>query len=326
MLNDLGPAIDRLAAIEPWKGIPADGAFPNFLGVQTAWEFVEKHAPSNVQLNAKGVGHPVATEAPTVSDGEAFFEFASIEAAVSAARDRFIMVELGGGFGARTVDAHAALQRLNPMPSQYVVVEAEPTHFEWVKRHMQANGIDPAEHWLLNAFVSDKSHPLLFMIGSGLYYNTAVTPQDIENVVEQVEQMGASSTVLGNVLRSGRCGVQETYSSDAGDHQFEFGFVSALTLPDILGPLPHVDLMDVDVQGAETTIFLPALEQLDRKVHRLHIGTHGAPVHELLLELFEKMGWRCVYSYAGRSEHDTDWGHFKTSDGILHVVNPRFCS
>ncbi len=326
MLNDLAPAIDRLSAIEPWTGVPADGAFPNFLGVQTAWEFVEKHAPSNVQLNARGTGQPVETAVPQVSDGEAFFEFASIEAAVTAAREKFIMVELGGGFGARTVDAHVALQRLNPLPSQYVVVEAEPTHFEWVKQHMQSNGIDPAEHWLLNAFVSDNANPLLFMIGSGLYYNTAVTAQDIDSIVQQVEEMGASSTVLGNVLRSGRCGLRETYSSDAGHHQFEFGFVSAVTLPDILGPLPHVDLMDVDVQGAETTIFLPALEQIDRKVHRMHIGTHGAPIHDLLVDLFEKMGWVCQYSYAGRSEHQTRWGDFKTSDGILHVVNPRFCT
>jgi len=39
------------------------------------------------------------------------------------------MDELGGGFAARTVDAHATLQRLNPLPGGFIVVKAEPTHF-----------------------------------------------------------------------------------------------------------------------------------------------------------------------------------------------------
>ena len=72
------------------------------------------------------------------------------------------MVELGGGYAARTVDAHAALQLHNPMPSRYVVVEAELTHFSWALRHMHANGIDPDDHWMINALVGVDNKPHIF--------------------------------------------------------------------------------------------------------------------------------------------------------------------
>ncbi|MDE0728198.1 MAG: hypothetical protein OSB82_17250, partial [Alphaproteobacteria bacterium] len=79
-----------------------------------------------------------AIRLPIVSDGEPFFEFAANHRAVHAARDRFTMVELGGGYAARSVDAYTALQIFNPLACQLVIVEAEPTHFQWAKRHLAA--------------------------------------------------------------------------------------------------------------------------------------------------------------------------------------------
>ena len=122
------------------------------------------------------------------------------------------MVELGGGFAARTVDAHAALQRHNPLPCHFVVVEAEPTHFEWAKRHMRANGIDPEAHWLINALVSTDNLPKLFMLGEGYYGNAVVSEGDITQLVKNLQEGNSTDNALQGLMLNGRCGVQQPYS------------------------------------------------------------------------------------------------------------------
>jgi len=91
----------------------------------TDLEFVECHHPSNTQQEDNGGTVPIRL--PTVEDGEPFFESAAIYKAARAARERFFIVELGGGYAAHSVDAHQAPQDLNSMPCQLVIVEAAPT-------------------------------------------------------------------------------------------------------------------------------------------------------------------------------------------------------
>ncbi len=320
-MNELGPLVDTFAKLEPWRGTCEMGSFANFLGVMTDQEFVERHHPSNVQQD-QGDGTSVA-RMPKVEDGEPFFEFAAIHKAVRAAQDRFVMVELGGGYAARSVDAYRLLQNLNPLPCQLIIVEAEPTHFQWAKQHLAANGIDPNDHWLINAAVSTDSDPILFMRGAGLYYNSAVTANDINNITSQIIDMGASEQVLKNLLSAGTCGMKIPFNSAAGQDLFDYTFVSAIPLNDILAPLPLVDLMDIDIQGAENTVIEPAIEMLNRRVKRLHIGTHGADIHSGLWDLFFEHEWGCEFDFPPFSDNETPWGQFKTTDGILHLYNTR---
>ena len=94
-MNDLGPLVGTFAKLEPWRGACAEGSFANYLGVMTDLEFIKRHHPSNTSLISEKNGE--AIRLPIVSDGEPFFEFAAVHRAVHAARDRFTMVELGGG-------------------------------------------------------------------------------------------------------------------------------------------------------------------------------------------------------------------------------------
>ncbi len=322
-MNDLGPLVDEFANLDPWYGECKAGCFPNFLGVMTDLAFVERHHPSNMARPAND--GTFTTNVPKVMDGEPFFEFAAIRKAVEAAQDKFVMVELGGGYGARSVDAHKVLQDRNPMPCQLVIVEAEPTHFQWARQHLTANGIDPNDHWLINAAVSIDSQPQLFMRGSGVFFNGIVDPHDIKSLAEQITEQGASDQVLYNLMSAGRCGMSIPYRSAAGDDVFDYAFVSAMALGDILAPLPHVDLMDIDIQGAEDTVIEPAMDLLNKRVRRLHIGTHRADIHSGLWELFFANEWVCEFDYPPFSRNSTPWGDFETSDGILHFHNINLC-
>ena len=102
-MDQLETSVRTFAATEPWQGEAPEGCFPNFLGVMTQRAFVADYAPSNSLLTVNGEAN--LTPAPTFNDGEIFFEQAAIHNAVMAASAQFIMVELGGGFAARTVDA-----------------------------------------------------------------------------------------------------------------------------------------------------------------------------------------------------------------------------
>jgi hypothetical protein len=59
-----------------------------------------------------------------------------------------------------------------------------------------------------------------------------------------------------------------------------------------------------------------------RKVRRVHIGTHGKEVHNILLQLFERDGWDIVFNFEPNSSFSTPMGNFSTNDGVLTVVNP----
>ena len=69
-------------------------------------------------------------------------------------------------------------------------------------------------------------------------------------------------------------------------------------------------------------VYPPFRHLLKRKVHRLHIGTHGRDVHRMLHQMFAEDGWDIVFSFEPESTHETDLGTFETNDGVLSVLNP----
>ena len=54
------------------------------------------------------------------------------------------MVELGAGWGRWLVDAWSVLKQIGKTDKGLLLVgvEAEPTHFEWMKQHFADNGLD----------------------------------------------------------------------------------------------------------------------------------------------------------------------------------------
>ena len=323
-MQDVSSHSSRIAALRPWHGTVREGCFANFLGAMTALEFVAKHPPSNAVITASGGGESTAA-LPTPKDGELFFEFVSLLAAVKAAEERFVMLELGGGYAARSVDAALALRRFNPLPAFLVVVEAEPTHFAWAKRHFAVNGLDPEQHWLINAAVSDRNVPVPFLTGAGYYFNQVLGAAEANFLFNAVQQHNLCEVTLRNLLQSGEAGLSIPMG-DTGGTRFDIRFVNAVPLNDLLRPVPHVDLLDMDIQGAEVEVLRPAMAAIDEKVKRVHIGTHGQDLHEATTALFAECGWNRVFDFAPKTIHRTSGGSFETQDGILAFANPKLLS
>ena len=85
-------------------------------------------------------------------------------------------------------------------------------------------------------------------------------------------------------------------------HQSEIQRVKAITLKQVLDGLDHVDLIDLDVQGAELVVLRSAIGELDKKVKRVHIGTHGHDIEHGLRELFRQHGWYKANDYCSAVE------------------------
>lgn len=322
-MSDLRRYSAILDEITPWSGAIPAGFTVDFLGTLTSKEFlVWGYHPAYVD------GSQLSLPRPRLEDGENgeyWFEVVDWVLAVKEAREKFVMITLGALFGYQVVGCSRALQLLNPLPSKLVAVEPIPENVEWTKRHMRDNGIDPDDHWIVQAVVSDCNDPVFFPVGSpGLGAQNCIATNEAaarQQYVDQIIGNGDVEAALGNLILKNTTGLQKDII--AGTASFgEIKLVSAVTLGDILGPLDRVDLLEADIQQSEIIVFPPFRQLLKRKVHRIHLGTHGRDVHHSLHRMFVDDGWDIVFNYEPESRHITELGSFTTNDGILSVRNP----
>jgi FkbM family methyltransferase len=316
--------IDRFAEVEallarvtPWSGHVPNGYVADFLGTLTDGSFIwNRTGPCG--------GNHVVTKLPTLaSEGEHWFEIADWLYSAYAASGQFVAISLGASFGAQLVGAWKALQAINSLPARLVGVEPVATNCQWMRKHMAINGIDPDQHWIIQAALGVDNEPNLFPVGApGTGLTNSVQTHSIEarqSYADLFSRSDYGERVLRNIF---------LYNSTGSVHQLQYGyiaevkFVSAVTLPDVLAPFDRVDLLEVDIQQAEAHVIPPFMNLLNRKVRRVHIGTHGRAVHAGLRGLFSAAGWEIVFDYAPEMHHITERGSFDTEDGILTARNP----
>lgn len=221
---------------------------------------------------------------------EEFFEWIDLYEAVDAANGSFCMIEIGAGFGRWLVAAACAIRRHRPMPMKLVGIEAEGTHFAMMEQHFRDNGLDPAEHWLIEAACNGDGRDVFFAVGSAVeWYGQAI--------------------VGGEAFKMARF-------PDARAVK-----MPAITLQEILFAVSHVDLIDMDVQGAEAEIVEAAIVPMTEKVRRVHIGTHGHDLEQRLRTTFSRAGWRCCNDYPCQSKVETDYGEISFGDGVQTWIN-----
>jgi len=322
-MNDLGRYLAILDEIIPWSGTIPAGFTVDFLGTLTSKEFlVWGYHPAYVD------GGQLSLPRPRLEDGENgefWFEVVDWVLSVKEAHEKFVMITLGALFGYQVVGCSRALRLLNPLPSKLVAVEPIPENVQWTKRHMRDNGIDPDDHWVIQAVVSDCNDPVFFPVGSpGLGAQNCIASNEATARQQYVDELiggGNAEAALSNLIMNNTTGLQKDIIKGAGSSG-EIKLVSAVTLADILGPLDRVDLLEADIQQSEIIVFPPFRHLLKKKVHRIHLGTHGQDVHHSLHRMFVDDGWDVVFSYEPESRHETELGSFITNDGILSVRNP----
>ncbi len=64
--------------------------------------------------------------------------------------------------------------------------------------------------------------------------------------------------------------------------------------------------------------------ELDAKVKRVHIGTHGEDVEVRCRRLFTRLGWEKRNDFMAGADVETVYGRIGFQDGVQTWINPRF--
>jgi FkbM family methyltransferase len=222
-------------------------------------------------------------QAPLLGD---VYEWQTLARAIEGAKSRFTMLELGAGFGRWTVNAAAALRRFRPdLRYRFVAVEAEPTHFRWLRAHTRENGL---WRWsrrgtcrLVRAAVSSRSDGReQFYVGdSARWYGQALVRPENAGFVGQ--------TVA----------------------------VPTVTLGALLERFDATDLVDMDIEGAELEVLEEAAPLLGRVKH-LFVETHGDETHTAVRSLVGRTHELVANAPPG-STQDTPFGEATFDGGVL---------
>jgi len=230
------------------------------------------------------VGHPPVDEE--------YFEWIALLTSIAHARGRFCMAELGAGWG-RWIASAAVLCRQRGVDCSFIGVEAEASRFEWMKMVLRDNGINPDDHDLLRAAVADRDGELLL---TGLEASDDV----YGHKTIRADEVSLYENVPGYTIRP----------------------VPAYSLKTVCAHYQYIDLIDIDVQGAEYDSLAPAFDTLDSKVGMVHIGTHTRKIERSLKRVFRAHGWLNAFSFPCHSEVETRFGRVKFLDGVQTWVNP----
>ncbi len=225
---------------------------------------------------------------------EEFPEWLDLLEAVRDAGETFTMVELGAGFGRWIARAGVACRRRGVRDVQLVGVEAEAAHFDMMRQHLGDNGL----------------------LGPGTTLRCAAVDVEPGRVPFH---MGRSAEWYGQAIARGHSAGPSAAYPDAWIEEVE-----AISLEQVLGDLEHVNLLDLDVQGVEAEVLGSVRGLLDRKVGRVHIGTHSTAIEAELRELYNALGWRCRHDYACGETLATPWGEVSFGDGVQSWINPAF--
>lgn len=245
-----------------------------------------------------------ALTAPPID--EEYFEWIDILEAALLAGPTFTFLELGAGFGRWSVRAALAARQLGKTP-RLVLAEADPRHVSFIHTNMADNGVPPDEYRVFDTAVAGSREDKIFCVGTptegDAWYGQSVIGDDV-----------GDSPVMGEYF--GR----PLYSYQGGwAHVIR---LKQIPLSSVLEGEALIDLVDLDLQGAEALAVAEAIGPLTAKVRRLHIGTHGTEIEAQLRAILSQAGWTCLRDYRLGEVNETEFGACDFNDGVQSWVNP----
>jgi FkbM family methyltransferase len=282
-----------LNQFEPWSGTVPAGYFTYFLGNLTRayyWDF-------SPELKREYDHERVESfTGPKIDDN--IFDWLALLEAVTAARDEFVMIALGAGWGRWLVAAALAARQRPGLRCRLVGVEAEPTHFKWMHEHFRDNGLDPAEHTLLEAAAAATTGSAWFYVGKpSAWYGQSLIHD------EQLDSNEANADLVD-------------YNSERARR------VKTVDIEAVTAGYSRVDYLHMDIQGAELEFLASKPAILHKKVKCVLIGTHSLEIECGLRKLFNDLHWQCVYDIPLNGQVVIDGTSLTLGDGVQVWINP----
>lgn len=270
------------------------------------------------------VGSPVPDQLPDGTNpvslpafDEEYFEWIDCLEAIEESSGSFTVIELGAGYGRWSIRCVAAARRMGIENCRAIAVEAEPIHFRWLQQAFADNEMVGPSFITHEAAVNGSGEPVHFYIQP---------PEDQEQLSAEKwygqAMAGKSHDQVANEVPGDYEG-KRVFTAPNGWKTIE---VPALTLNEMLADETVVDIVDMDVQGAEAGVISASIDAINAKVKRLHIGTHSAKIDAELIQTLSEAGWKNTRTYLCGQVQETPFGEISFQDGVQTWINPRLQS
>jgi FkbM family methyltransferase len=187
---------------------------------------------------------------------------------VHDAMGSYRVMELGAGWGDWLVAGAVAAVHLGIKDIHMFGVEADAGHYASMRQHLIDNGFNPDKHSLLHAAVGATSGKAFFPRVKDFSNQWAARPMQEGNASD----LAYLTTLMGGNLP-------------------EMEEVEVIALKDLLVKENRWDLVHMDVQGLEMAICNAGIDELNKRVSRVVIGTHSRKLDGDLVDLFHRAGW-----------------------------------
>jgi FkbM family methyltransferase len=232
---------------------PERGIVRNFLGVRIP---TSVHPPVLAAMAGTVEGLPI----PGNWHAD-IAEWAAALRAVDCAEETFRIVELGCGWGCWMVNTGVAA-RARGLAVELIGVEGEAQHLQSARRTLRLNGFDRTHFRLHHAVAGPAPGLAIFpraAPGSAGWGGEAVfrpSPDALAAARDRPDVQVLKCLTLSQLARGRR-----------------------------------IDLLHIDIQGAEVDFVRANMEQMRRSVRRVLIGTHGRVIEGALMTIFQADGW-----------------------------------
>lgn len=273
---------------------PADGFITDFLGVRT-------RVSSLYDAVAHLSGHLLGPPDPDDFHAEAVEWIGVLKTALTA-KDRYVAMEWGAGWGPWLVAGAKAAQKLGVSNIKLYGVEADPSHFQTMRQHLLDNSFSPDDHVLLQAAVGTES-----------------------GLAEWPDEPDARNQWGARPLREGS-DQDIDYLCERVDRFIE---VRVLEARELVMREPVWDMVHIDIQGWEGEVCRSCIDALTERAKWVVIGVHSRIQDAHLLQTFHGAGWLLEHEKPTRFEYRPSQVNFEamvTADGTQVWRNPRLAS
>ena len=285
------PDLAILAEFQNPAARPERGFVVDFLGVRHRLSALW---PDARRLDGQVLGQPVPSDfhAETV-------EWVGALKSVAAAKDRFVAMELGAGYGTWVVGSGVAARQRGIAAIKLYGVEADPQHFASMEQHFRDNGFDPAAHRIVQAAVG------------------------VEAGVARWPKLADSSEAVGWGVRPVGHDEQE-YMGRTFEEMID---VKVVPMRELITQEPEWNLIHIDVQGHEFDIIRASVDLLNERVRWMVVGTHSRKIDGDILDTMCRAGWALENEKPTRFQfwqNPVSLEAMTTQDGTQVWRNPRF--
>lgn len=244
-------AFDALNTIKKYSGKnikPSPRHCTNFLGVKIRPDFFP-----NILADRIGTIEPVPIPANWHAD---IAEWASCLRSVELSGERFSMLELGCGWGCWMNNLGVLAKSLGKKIRLYGI-EADEDHLRFAVSSLGDNEISKDEYLLTHGIAGKSGGFALFpRIESGINWGGAAIFNPTELQIKEFADSG------------------------------KFVRMPVIDIEEVIKNEKKLDLMHVDIQGAELDLLTEIFDLLCNKVRYLFIGTHSRKIESGLFDLF----------------------------------------